>query len=192
MLNADTIRLLLPLLIGLPLIAAILLPLFARSTASARRVAIGAALVHLLLTALVVESARPTLAARHAVGDHALQSERDRVFSPEFVPGDPGIDRKDKEGRTVRANAHTTTWELAPFAKDNPDVKGVQFFIGLDGLNLWLVALTSLMLVPVILISWDSIDEGAVHFTLGCSRCRLVLWVSFWRLILSCFTSVLN
>ena len=40
----------------------------------------------------------------------------------------------------------------------------IQFFIGLDGLNLWLVALTGLMLTPVILISWNTINDGAAAF----------------------------
>jgi NADH-quinone oxidoreductase subunit M len=32
----------------------------------------------------------------------------------------------------------------------------IQFFIGLDGLNIWLVVLTALLMVPSVLISWDS------------------------------------
>jgi NADH-quinone oxidoreductase subunit M len=151
MLSPDTIRVLLPWLIGLPLVAALALPLVGRTAASARKVALGAALLHLLLTFLVVESARPVLVARKAVNDYAPPSERNRVFVPEFVPGDPG-------------DTHETTWDVLPLAKGNDKVRGIQFFIGLDGINLWLVALTSLMLLPVILISWESIEKGAGAF----------------------------
>src|SRR5207244_4567472 len=35
----------------------------------------------------------------------------------------------------------------------------VQFFIGVDGLNVWLVALASFMLIPAILVSWESVRE---------------------------------
>jgi NADH-quinone oxidoreductase subunit M len=151
MLSPESIRVVLPWLIGLPLIAALLLPLIGRTRSAARKIALGAALVHLLLTFLVVESARPALAERKAVSDYALPAERNRVFVPEFVPGDPG-------------DTHQTSWDIASFANGGVKSKAIQFFIGLDGLNIWLVALTSLMLVPVILISWDAIERGASAF----------------------------
>src|SRR5262249_11868096 len=34
-----------------------------------------------------------------------------------------------------------------------------QLFIGLDGLNVWLVALGSFLMLPVVLISWDTVRE---------------------------------
>src|SRR5205823_10111239 len=40
----------------------------------------------------------------------------------------------------------------------------IQFFVGLDGLNLWLVALTSLLMVPSVLVSWTSITERVHEF----------------------------
>ena len=122
------------------------------------------ALLHLLLTLLIVISAQPTLAQRKAVSEYAPPTERNRVFIPEFVPGDRGVDKKDSDGNTIRVDAHSTTWDIVPLAKGDPEVKSIQFFIGLDGLNIWLVALTSLMLVPVVLISWESISEGASAF----------------------------
>jgi NADH-quinone oxidoreductase subunit M len=153
MLSPDGIRFLLPWLIGLPLVTALLLPLFGREQSAARRNAIGAALLHLFLTLLVVASARQPLSQRK---DQTTPVGRNPVFVPEFVPGDPGVDRKGQ-----RFDSHATSWDILPFAKDKSKIKAIQFFIGLDGLNIWLLALTSLMLVPVILISWDSIKEGA-------------------------------
>lgn len=164
MLSPESIRFLLPCLVALPLVAALLLLSMGKAAHRARRFALGAAVLHLLLTFLVVESARKPLAERSAVSEGALPSERDRVFVPEFVPGDPGIDKKDAQGKIARVDSHTTTWELAPFSKNNPKIKGVQFFIGLDGLNIWLIALTSLMLIPAILISWESIQQAAATY----------------------------
>jgi NADH-quinone oxidoreductase subunit M len=42
-----------------------------------------------------------------------------------------------------------------------PDGKtsSIQFYIGIDGINVWLVALTALLMVPAVLISWNSITE---------------------------------
>jgi NADH-quinone oxidoreductase subunit M len=35
----------------------------------------------------------------------------------------------------------------------------VEFYIGLDGLNVWLVVLTALLMVPSVLVSWASVTE---------------------------------
>jgi NADH-quinone oxidoreductase subunit M len=42
-----------------------------------------------------------------------------------------------------------------------PDGKtsSIQFYIGIDGINVWLVALTALLMVPAVLISWHSITD---------------------------------
>jgi NADH-quinone oxidoreductase subunit M len=152
MLSPETIRTLLPWLIGLPVLAAVLLPLLARTARAARAAALAVALLQLVLTAAVVESARPRLNERKAVTDYAAPAERNRVFAPEFVPG------------ASERDPHATTWTVLPLAGDGAKARGVQFFIGLDGINLWLVALASVMLIPVILVSWESIREGAAAY----------------------------
>ena len=56
---------------------------------------------------------------------------------------------------------HTTGWNLLTLA-DTPAAKPgprVQFFLGVDGLNVWLVALCSLMMLPAVLTSWAAITE---------------------------------
>src|SRR5262249_36142097 len=35
----------------------------------------------------------------------------------------------------------------------------VQFFIGMDGLNVWLIVLTAVLMVPSVLVSWNAIEE---------------------------------
>lgn len=37
----------------------------------------------------------------------------------------------------------------------------IQFAVGLDGLGLWLFALSSLLMVTAVLVSWEAIDHGA-------------------------------
>src|SRR5262245_44067785 len=59
--------------------------------------------------------------------------------------------------------SYATTWDVIPFHGTGTDAErtklgAVQFFIGLDGLNIWLVALASFMMIPVILLSWDTIN----------------------------------
>ena len=146
-----TFRVLLLLLVVLPFAAAVVVPRFGRA---ARRASLVLALVHLGLTAAVVFGAAEALAVRAgtvaATRDFTLQR-----FSPEFVPGDPGA-FGDPEVGTGR-----TRWTLLSLSNTPTDRPGphVQFYLGVDGLNLWLVALCSLMVVPAILVSWDAIAD---------------------------------
>ncbi len=65
------------------------------------------------------------------------------TFQPEMVPGaDP-------------ANKHKTTWNLLDFGTSG----AVQFYVGVDGINLWLIILTTVLMVAAVLISWKSISE---------------------------------
>ena len=40
----------------------------------------------------------------------------------------------------------------------------IQFFIGLDGLNVWLIALTALLMVSSVLVSWNAVQERVNEF----------------------------
>jgi NADH-quinone oxidoreductase subunit M len=65
------------------------------------------------------------------------------TFRPAFVPGsDPNAPQ-------------ATTWHLLSFG----NLGAVQFYLGIDGLNVWLVLLTAVLMVPSVLISWSSIHE---------------------------------
>jgi NADH-quinone oxidoreductase subunit M len=48
----------------------------------------------------------------------------------------------------------------------NPDgsADGIRFFLGLDGLNVWLLLLTALLMVTGVLVSWTSITERVNEF----------------------------
>ena len=143
-----TTRVLLLLVVFLPLLSAALVPLFG---SAARRVALWLALFHLVVVIAVVYLAVPVLSSRAA----PEVASRDRgliKFLPVYIPG-------DDSGRAGAPNR--TTWTLlslapAPTNKPGPHI---QFFVGLDGLNIWLVALASFMLIIAILISWESIQD---------------------------------
>ena len=152
----QTFRLLVLLVVLLPLAAALVVPLFGRR---ARRAALIVALLHLGVVAGVVMGAIGPLTDRgDATSSRDLGVQR---FAPVFVPGDPGI-----VGGTD-APSGRTTWTLLNLspgsAADRPGPR-VQLYLGVDGLNLWLVALCSVMLIPAILVSWDAVTDRPGSF----------------------------
>jgi NADH-quinone oxidoreductase subunit M len=79
------------------------------------------------------------------------------LFQPRFVPGSPAI-VKDNAGRD-QVDPSGTKWTLLRLG-----TSAIQFYIGLDGMNVWLVVLTALLLVPSVLVSWEHIEERANEF----------------------------
>src|SRR4051812_20713687 len=49
-----------------------------------------------------------------------------------------------------------TRWDLLPLRALGGGEATIQFYLGVDGLNVWLVLLTALLLVPSVLISWTA------------------------------------
>lgn len=82
-------------------------------------------------------------------------------FRPIAVPGDTASGDLTLGG----GQQHRTTWNLFVVGKADPNFPNVQpavqFFIGLDGLNVWLVLLTSLMTYVAVALSWHSAKEKA-------------------------------
>ncbi len=153
MLNAEQIRFLLPALLVLPLAAAVILR-FAEGQ-RAKITAILFASIHLVLTLVLVISAavnsEELISSRGAPALYSntgkkLSPAASPVFEPHFVPGDPLQDGKETS---------TTRYTVFIIAKDQPNIKPAHFFIGFDGLNMWLVALSSVILFSVVLIGWD-------------------------------------
>jgi len=78
--------------------------------------------------------------------------EASSTFVPEFVPGS-------------KADPHRTTWTLVPLAVNKDNIPGgIQFFLGVDGLNVWLVALTALLMLPCVLVSFTYITDRVHEF----------------------------
>ena len=124
----------------------------------ARRLALWFALLHLGLTGTLA-----WLVADQLLEKASWSSPTDlsrTTFEPIGVPGDPG------QGLQSSGQIHETRWALLRL---NSTVVGlppseIQFFLGLDGLNIWLIALTSFMTLVAILVSWDSIHTDSASF----------------------------
>ncbi|CAN5630562.1 hypothetical protein BH11PLA2_BH11PLA2_13170 [soil metagenome] len=80
------------------------------------------------------------------------------TFEPFAVPGDPAL----KTGQA----SNVTTWNILTLkpAYDTHAETAIQFFVGIDGLNLFLIALTSLMTFLAVLVSWEQVKERATGF----------------------------
>src|SRR5207237_10826777 len=85
-------------------------------------------------------------------GRYQVTDGRDRgvaftTFRPEIVPG-------------ASANApHAPTRTLVDLGKG-----AIEFYVGLDGLNIWLIVLTAVLMVAGVLISWESITDRANEY----------------------------
>ncbi|HEY7156208.1 MAG TPA: NADH-quinone oxidoreductase subunit M [Gemmataceae bacterium] len=79
--------------------------------------------------------------------------------SPAVNPMEPLTFHTDWIKFTTRAN-------LLPLhtAPDGTVDSAIQFYIGIDGLNVWLVLLTALLMVTSVLVSWTSITERVHEF----------------------------
>ncbi|MCS7045204.1 MAG: NADH-quinone oxidoreductase subunit M [Gemmataceae bacterium] len=121
------------------LVAAVLGP---RRAAWIRWWSLAATLTALALAVLVTAQFLAVRGVRPP-GEHAAAT-----FRPELVPGaDP-------------ARPHATTWMLLDFGQRG----AVQFYLGVDGLNVWLIDLTALLMVSAVLISWPSIQERVPEY----------------------------
>jgi NADH-quinone oxidoreductase subunit M len=83
---------------------------------------------------------------------------KETTFRPEFVPG------------STAQSPHTTTWNLIDFniGRDAKAAKNkfgaIQFYIGVDGMNIWLIVLTAILMVSSVLISWNAVEERVHEF----------------------------
>ncbi len=150
MMTPDLIRFLLPGLLLLPVAAGVALRFLAGQ--QARVAALAFSVAQLALTLAVV--AGGMFEVQDTSGLEALTNYREKrtgpVFAPRCVPGDPMADGKQ---------TFTTKYDVMPFSSGNPKIHAAQFFIGLDGLNIWLVGLAGIMMVPVVLLSWDTVTD---------------------------------
>ena len=152
MLNNEAIRILVLAVLFAPVALAAFVGLAGLSGyRSARRIASLGALLHLGLTvALAIPSVMVLLDRSAAEG---AEFKAASSFRPIFVPGDPNRD----------SGSYETAWSLFPVASDAPELPppAIQFFVGIDGLNIWLVLLTSLLTYVAVLVSHGSIRERA-------------------------------
>jgi NADH-quinone oxidoreductase subunit M len=87
------------------------------------------------------------------------------AFAPEFVPG------------STAEHPHKTDWDLLPLGAGS-----VQFFLGVDGLNIWLVVLTAVLSLPCVLSSFVHVSERVNEFyawLLALQTCVFGVFLSF-------------
>jgi NADH-quinone oxidoreductase subunit M len=78
------------------------------------------------------------------------------ITSVVLVEAMPRLQARPDGAATFRPD-FVTVANLLTFGSDGSSA--VQFYVGLDGLNIWLIALTSVLMVPSVLIGWESITE---------------------------------
>jgi NADH-quinone oxidoreductase subunit M len=69
-----------------------------------------------------------------------------QTFQPEFVPGATG-------------DPHQTSWAILSLGSGV-----IQFYLGIDGLNIWLIVLTTLLLIASVLVSWKAVTDRVNEF----------------------------
>src|SRR6516162_416565 len=137
---------LLPLLLALPVVAAIVVAaLGPRRGDAVRWISLGSALVGLVLAGLLAFNFVAIRQAKQespgaTVGDATIPT-----FSPELrtridLLRLPGLNEPPDPDKTVRQTA-------------------IRFDVGIDGLNIWLIVLTALLMVSAVLISWTAIQN---------------------------------
>jgi NADH-quinone oxidoreductase subunit M len=102
-----------------------------------RWVSLGVTLIGLALAILV------TLRFTDLRAERPVGTQPAATYQPEIVPGADAM------------NPHGTTWRLLDFGR----LGAVQFYLGIDGMNVWLVGLTALLMVSSVLISWNAIQD---------------------------------
>jgi NADH-quinone oxidoreductase subunit M len=128
------------LLLVVPSVTAVVAALLGQARAElVRRLCLAATLLNLALS-LVVAVGFLNVRAEFPVPE---QAKTLATFRPELVPGAAADD------------PHRTTWnlvELGPTAV-------IQLYLGVDGISVWLIVLTNLLLFASVLVSWTAITD---------------------------------
>lgn len=127
-------------LLCLPLAAAVVVAsLGPRRGDLVRWISLGASVLELVLALI--------LAGRFMAYEHAADLRKLPTFTPEFVPG------------STTAQPHQTQWDVVRLGNG-----AIQFYVGVDGLNVWLLVLTAVLLLPSVLVSWTHVSERVNEF----------------------------
>lgn len=86
------------------------------------------------------------------------------VLSVIVVAGyDPAATDPAGNPRTLQMVSNAR-WVAATSESGNPVGPDIRFALGIDGISLWLVALTALLMIPAVLVSWNAIQERPAGF----------------------------
>jgi NADH-quinone oxidoreductase subunit M len=133
-------------LLFLPLISAVIVWCLGPSRGPAvRGVSLASSLIVMVLAGILAVRFYQESVHRSA----PAPSERSGIdtFTPEFVPG------------AAEDDPHKTTWNLLRVGDGH-----IQFYLGVDGLNVWLVVLTALLMLPSVLVSFRQITDRINEF----------------------------
>ncbi len=135
-------QLLLMLMVFLPLAAAVVVFFVGSGNAAlVKRISLAATIATFLISVIICFKYTPSTITDKQWSPGRAMASPDEPFQP-----DPQFTTNE-------------TWlTFFPGADGKPKVE-IRFHLGVDGLSLWLVALTALLMIPSVLISWDSITE---------------------------------
>ncbi len=130
-----------------------------------RWVSLASTVASLVVAAIVAFTYARSEEMQHRPPEHTLprstglpnEARLTRTFQPQMVPGVGGERGSDP---------HVTTWNVLTFGDSwgSGGAPSVQFYVGIDGLNVWLVLLTAVLMVPAVLVSWKSIGQRVPEF----------------------------
>jgi NADH-quinone oxidoreductase subunit M len=148
-------------LILVPLLCAIVAAaLGARRAEAVRWVSVGASVACLVFAVLLAWKFTELRG-----GQRPSVTKSTTTFTPEFVPG------------STAERPHGTEWDLMPLG-----VGAVQFYLGVDGINIWLIVLTAVLMLPSVLVSWTHVSERVNEFyawLLVLHSCMFGVFLSF-------------
>src|SRR5436853_4948305 len=134
-------------LVGVPFAAAVVIALLGnKRPGEARWIAFAATVAGLVLASLL------TVGFVEHRALEPVEPDKTNTFKPIFVPC------------STPSSPHTTTWTLVTFGDVDRPIGTVQFFMGLDGLNVWLVLLTAVLMLPSVLVSWKAVNERVSEY----------------------------
>ena len=133
-------------LLGLPLLGAIVVALLGPQQRQAVR-----------WISLLVSIAAVVLS--FILAGRFMALERAHVHTAADRHPEPHLHARVRPRRQPQEEPHKTTWTLLNLGPGK-----VQFFLGVDGLNIWMVVLTATLMLPSVLVSWESIKDRANEF----------------------------
>lgn len=134
---AEYLRIVLFVMVALPAVGAVLVLLSARQgIEQVRRLALTNVLLTFALSIVMVAGYDPELVDQQTGRAQLIQMKTNL----------PWVGSIDKEGEYVGPG---------------PDI---QFSLGVDGLSLWLIALSALLMIPSVLVSWEAVQDRPAAF----------------------------
>jgi NADH-quinone oxidoreductase subunit M len=134
-------------LLAVPLISAIVVGLLGPNRPGAvRRVSLWSTLVTLGVAVYVA-----------CIFMYQTRAANFSTFQPAFVPG------------SSDDQPYSTSWALlslgtGSLGTGSLDTGVIHFYVGIDGLNIWLIVLTALLMYTAVLVSWKAVTERVNEF----------------------------